>query len=74
MALQDSRRLISGLIILDARGIAVDEAPSLNVFALEPARIFEAAFYDPAKFAPNPSSMTPERNALQRSNMATLPC
>jgi pimeloyl-ACP methyl ester carboxylesterase len=72
MAVRDEGRRITGLILIDAMGIAVDGQTILNVFEIAPPSIFQATFYDAAKFAPDPAAMTPERIALQRSNMAAL--
>jgi pimeloyl-ACP methyl ester carboxylesterase len=72
MAVRDADHRISGLVLIDAVGIAVDGEPILNVFEVAPPSVFAATFYDAAKFAPDVAGMTAERVALQRSNMATL--
>jgi len=72
MAVRDQGKRIGALVLIDAMGIAVDGEPILNVFEIAPPGIFEATFYDAAKFAPPPAAMTPERIAQQRSNMGTL--
>jgi pimeloyl-ACP methyl ester carboxylesterase len=72
MAARDADHRIAGLVLVDAMGIAVAGEPILNVFEMAPASVFEATFYDAAKFAPDPAAMTAERVALQRSNMAAL--
>jgi pimeloyl-ACP methyl ester carboxylesterase len=72
MAVRDADHRISGLVLIDAVGIAVDGEPILNVFGMAPPDIFAATFYDAAKFAPDAAGMTADRIALQRSNMAAL--
>lgn len=72
MAVRDADHRIGGLVLIDPVGIAVAGEPILNVFENPPPSVFEATFYDPAKFAPDAATMTGERVAQQRSNMATL--
>jgi pimeloyl-ACP methyl ester carboxylesterase len=72
MAVRDTECRIGGLVLIDAVGIAVAGEPILNVFENPPPSVFEATFYDSAKFAPNAATMTDERVAQQRSNMETL--
>jgi pimeloyl-ACP methyl ester carboxylesterase len=72
MAARDNDRRISGLVLIDAVGIAVDGETILNVFEIPPPSVFKATFHDAAKFAPDVSTMTAERIAMQRSNMAAL--
>lgn len=72
MAVRDVDHRIGALVLIDPVGIAVAGEPILNVFENPPPSVFEATFFDPAKFAPNPATMTEERVAQQRSNMAAL--
>jgi pimeloyl-ACP methyl ester carboxylesterase len=72
MAVRDLDHRIGALVLIDAVGITVAGEPILNVFESPPASVFAATFHDPAKFAPNAATMTDERIAEQRSNMATL--
>jgi pimeloyl-ACP methyl ester carboxylesterase len=72
MAARDRDRRIAGLALIDPVGIAVAGEPILNVFEIPPPSVFAATFYDAEKFAPAPASMTAERIAQQRSNMAAL--
>ena len=72
MAVRDADHRIGALVLIDPVGIAVTGEPILNVFENPPPSVFEATFFDPAKFAPNPATMTEERVAQQRSNMAAL--
>jgi len=72
MAVRDAGHVISGLVLVDAVGIAVEGERILDIFALPPPQVLQSTFYDAAKFAPDPASMTAERVATQRANMAAL--
>jgi pimeloyl-ACP methyl ester carboxylesterase len=72
MAVRDADHRIGALVLIDAVGITVAGEPILNVFENAAPSVFEATFYDSAKFAPNLATMTDERVAQQRSNMAAL--
>ncbi|HEX2910528.1 MAG TPA: alpha/beta hydrolase [Chloroflexia bacterium] len=72
MALQDQAGLITGLILLDAVGIAVADEPIRDFFALDARGVAEYAWHDSNRFYVDPASLSPEQAAAQRANMATM--
>jgi pimeloyl-ACP methyl ester carboxylesterase len=72
MAVRDSEARITGLVLLDAVGIDVDDEPITDFFALDPRGVVEHSFHDPDRFFVDPATLTPEQIATQQANMASL--
>jgi pimeloyl-ACP methyl ester carboxylesterase len=63
---------ISGIVLVNAVGIAVPEHPVTDVFPLSPAELSRLSFHDPAKFGIDPASMSDAQRAGMAANRATL--
>jgi pimeloyl-ACP methyl ester carboxylesterase len=72
MAARDDAGRISGLILLDAVGVAVDGQPIRDFFALDARGIAEYSFHDADRFYVDPITVPAEQAARQRANMATM--
>ena len=72
LALQDAERRVSGLIIIDGAGIAVEGEPMRDFFALTPREVSEYSFHDGAAFFVDPASLPPEQLAGRLANMQTM--
>lgn len=72
MALRDDGTVIGSLVLVNAAGVAVPGEPVRDIFALRPDEIATYSFHDPARFAVDPATLTEERIAAQRANLATL--
>ncbi len=72
MAVRDDARRISGLILLDAVGVAVEGEPIRDFFALDAHGVAEYAFHDADRFYVDPATIPDEQAARQRANMATM--
>lgn len=63
---------ISSAVLLDPVGILVPEHPIRDVSGLSLPEIAEYSYADPDRFRLDPTALPPERQALLRSNAATL--
>jgi pimeloyl-ACP methyl ester carboxylesterase len=72
MAARDTAGRISGLILIDATGIRVDDQPIVDFFSLDARGVAEHAWYDPDRGYRDPATIPPEQAAVQRANMATM--
>ena len=72
MAASDDAGRISGLILLDAVGVAVDGQPIRDFFALDARGVAEFSFHDADRFYVDPVTLPDEQAARQRANMATM--
>ncbi|WP_224365243.1 alpha/beta fold hydrolase [Hyalangium versicolor] len=72
MALRDSKGLISGLVLINSVGVAIEGQPIRNLFTLTPRAIAEHAYHDADRFYVDPATVPPEQKARQQANMATL--
>ncbi len=72
MALHDGAGRITGLILIDAVGIAVDGEPIRDFFALDARGVAEYSFHDADRFYRDPATIPAEQVARQRANMATM--
>jgi len=72
MAVRDRGARISGLILINAAGVAVEGQSILDVFSMDVRAITEHSFHEPEKFFRDPAQLPPEQVAQQRANMATL--
>jgi pimeloyl-ACP methyl ester carboxylesterase len=71
MALLDTTR-ISGIALIDAVGIEVPGHPVVVFFALTFPEIAQRSYYEPGKFLIDPSTMTPQQQAVLAGNRAAL--
>jgi len=71
MALLDSDR-ISSVELVDAVGIEVPGHPVVDFFSLTFPEIAQRSYYQPDKFLINPSTMTPQQQAVMAGNRAAL--
>jgi pimeloyl-ACP methyl ester carboxylesterase len=72
MALQDRAGRITGLVLLDAVGIAVPGEPIRDISALLPHEITRYSFHAPERFAVDPATLPPAQVAARVANMATM--
>jgi len=72
MAARDAAGRISGLILIDATGIAVEGQPIVDFFSLDARGVAEHAWYDADRGYVDPATVPPELAARQRANMATM--
>lgn len=72
MAIRDTARRITGLVLIDAMGIEVPGETITDFFALDPRGIAEHSFHDSEKFYVDPASRAPEELAVMQANVATL--
>src|SRR6266851_3432477 len=56
MALRDTDGLISGLVLIDSAGVAVEGEPIRDVFTLTPRELTEYSFYDAERFYVDPTT------------------
>jgi pimeloyl-ACP methyl ester carboxylesterase len=72
MASRDDAGRISGLILLDAVGIDVDDQPIRDFFALDARGVADYSFHDADRFFVDPVTVSDGQAARQRANMATM--
>ena len=72
MALRDTTRLLSGLVLVDAGGIQVEGHPIADVSSLTPDELSALSFHNPAAFRVDPATVTPEQVAARAANFRTL--
>ncbi len=72
MALRDTTRLLSGLVLVDAGGIQVDGHPIADVSSLTPDQLSALSFHNPAAFRVDPATVTPEQAEARAANFRAL--
>jgi pimeloyl-ACP methyl ester carboxylesterase len=72
MALGDTAGRISGVVLLDAVGVLVDDEPITDFFALSPREAVEHTFHNPGPFYRDPAALSAEQVAMQEANMGTM--
>jgi pimeloyl-ACP methyl ester carboxylesterase len=72
MAVRDGAGLITGLVLIDAVGVAVDGEPIRDVFALDARGLAQYSFHDADRFYIDPATLPAEQMARQQANMATM--
>ena len=72
MAVRDVGGLVGRLVLIDAVGVEIAGHPIADFFSLTPRGIAEHSYYEPDRFFVDPTTMPPERVALQRTNIASL--
>jgi pimeloyl-ACP methyl ester carboxylesterase len=71
LALLNSPR-VSGLVLLDAVGIEVDEHPIADVSSLSVPEIMGLSFHDPTPFLLDPTTVPDTQKTIMASNAASL--
>jgi pimeloyl-ACP methyl ester carboxylesterase len=72
MAARDTEHRVGRIVIIDGAGIEVPSEPMVDFASLSPREAAEHAWHDPDRFFVDPSTMPPERIAIQRGNMAAM--
>jgi pimeloyl-ACP methyl ester carboxylesterase len=72
IAARDKGARVSGLILINATGIEVEEQPITDFFSLDARGVADYAWYDSDRFYIDPATVPPEQAARQRANMATM--
>ena len=72
MAFRDRARLITGLILIDAVGIKVEDESIRDIFALNAREVAEYSFHDAERFYVDPASVPAEQASLRQANMDTM--
>jgi pimeloyl-ACP methyl ester carboxylesterase len=72
IAVRDNGARVSGLILINATGIAVEGQPITDFFSLDARGVADNAWYDSNRFYVDPATVPPEQAARQRANMATM--
>lgn len=72
MALHDTARRLSGLVLINATGIQVEGHPVADVFSLTPDQLSALSFHNPAAFRVDPASVTPEQVEGRKANLQAL--
>ncbi|MER6354959.1 alpha/beta hydrolase [Streptomyces sp. NPDC001634] len=72
MAVRDQAGIISGLVLIDAAGVAVEGEPIRDFFALDARGVAEYCYHDSDRFYVDPAGIPAEQLVLRQANMATL--
>ncbi len=72
MALRDTTRLLSGLVLVDAGGIQVEGHPIADVSTLTPDQLSALSFHNPVAFRVDPATVTPEQIEARAANFRAL--
>jgi len=72
MTLTSSTDRIGRVVIVDGVGIDVPGHPVVDFFSLTLDEVFQRSYYQPAKFAIDPTSLPPERQQAMASNRQAL--
>ena len=72
MALRDTSRLLSGLVLVNAGGIRVDGHPIADVSSLTPDELLVLSFHNAAAFRVDPATVSPEQVEARAANFRTL--
>jgi pimeloyl-ACP methyl ester carboxylesterase len=71
MAIHASPR-ISGVVLVDAGGLQVDDHPAADFFSLTPDQVTEMAYYEPDKFRVDVAALPEQAKAAMAGNRAAL--
>jgi pimeloyl-ACP methyl ester carboxylesterase len=72
MALLGSAGRLGSVVLVDAVGIEVPGHPVVDFFALTMPEVFERSYYEPAKFAIDPSTLPPAAQQAMLGNRQAL--
>ena len=65
-------RRVSSVVLVDAAGLQIDDAPIPDFFSLTLDQVFDLSYFDPDAFRIDPATLTPERAATQAANRSAL--
>jgi len=71
MAIHASPR-ISGVVLVDAGGLQIDDHPAADFFSLTPDQVTEMAYYQPDKFRVDVAALPEQAKAAMAGNRAAL--
>jgi pimeloyl-ACP methyl ester carboxylesterase/mannose-6-phosphate isomerase-like protein (cupin superfamily) len=63
---------LARIVLIDAVGVEVPDHPVVDFFGLSLAQVAEHSYHDPARFRIDPSTLTPEQQAIMAGNRAAL--
>src|SRR5216683_2615804 len=72
MALRDTTRRLSGIILVDAGGIQVEGHSIADVSSLTPDQLSALSFHNPAPFRVDPATVSPEQVEARAANFRAL--
>jgi pimeloyl-ACP methyl ester carboxylesterase len=72
MAVRDQAGTITGLVLIDAVGVAVEGEPITDFFALDARGVAQHAYHDPDRFYVDPADVPETQRALRQGDMAAL--
>ncbi|MCI3276459.1 alpha/beta fold hydrolase [Streptomyces cylindrosporus] len=72
MAVRDTARRITGLVLVNAVGVHVESEPIADFFALDPRAAAEHSWHDPDRFYVDPTTLPADELARRQGNMATM--
>lgn len=72
MAVRDQASRITGLILIDAVGIAVDGEPIRDFFALDAREVADYSYHDAERFYVDPTTVPAAQAAARQANMTTM--
>ncbi len=72
MTVRDGAGRITGLILIDAVGIAVEGEPIRDFFALDARAVADYSFHDADRFYVDPATVPAEQAAIRQANMTTM--
>lgn len=72
MAVRDTAGIITGLVLINAVGVRVENEPIADYFALDPRGAAEHTWHDPDRHYRDPATLSPDERAALQANMATM--
>jgi pimeloyl-ACP methyl ester carboxylesterase len=72
MAARDRAGTLGAVVIVDGAGISVEGEPITDFFSLTPREVAEHSWHNPDRYYVDPSTLPPERAAMQKANMRTM--
>ncbi|MGW2210629.1 alpha/beta fold hydrolase [Streptomyces sp. NPDC001781] len=72
MAVRDTAGLVTGLVLLDAVGVHVPDAPIADFFAMDARALAEHSWHEPDRFYADPAGLPPAQLALRQANRTTM--
>ncbi|MGW5249116.1 alpha/beta fold hydrolase [Streptomyces sp. NPDC004129] len=72
MAVRDQAGILTGLVLVDAVGVAVEGEPIRDFFALDARGLAEYAYHDSERFYVEPAEVPAAQLVLRQGNMAAL--
>ncbi|MCH5671715.1 alpha/beta fold hydrolase [Streptomyces gilvus] len=72
MAVRDTARRITGLVLIDAVGVYVEDEPIADYFALDPRAAADLSWHDPDRYYIDPAQLPADQLTTRQANMATM--